>query len=263
MRVISFVKEVLRVTIIVCMITQVTAKAQGAPKEPFCAKGEKYYPEGLIGKIGSHFFRICTQGFAYPPLMNRPNLTINSEQRLDAYAVENFPDIHETFGRIRNHYGFLEALPGLRQNPSEKVGQIELGGFTYQVFVPSINLSRLTVPVSKENMPREFDLVFPGSDARDIPEHILTCVKGDPMNAPEKGYHCFLYIRYTPSEILFITKQIIHIPRGEPSYLINTRPFDFDRLAFLAQQLRNAYRHIEITDQLNELKDVPIIQLPE
>jgi len=252
----SFVKEAFLVTIVACLTAQLTANAQEASKEPYCAEGERYYPEGLIGQIGKHYFRICAGEFAYSPLGSRPVLNIDTEQRLDAYAVQNFPDIREFIGKIRDHYGFLQPFPELRQNPSEEVGRIELGDLTYKVFVPSIYLSRVIVPVSKENMPMDYDLVFPGSDTRDIPEHFLSCMprEHNPIIAPEKGHHCNLYVRYIPSENLYIRKQIIHIPTEKPSSFINTRPFDFDRLPFFAQQLRNAYRYIEVTDELDELR---------
>jgi len=55
----------------------------------------------------------------------------------------------------------------------------------------------------------------------------------------------------------------IHIATVKPSIFINTRPFDFDRLGLFAQQLRDAYRYIEVTDQLDELKDVPIVLMPK
>ena len=267
----GFVKEVVLVAIVACLTAQVTANAQEASKEPYCAEGERYYPEGLIGQIGKHYFRICAGEFAYSPLGSRPVLNIDTEQRLDAYAVQNFPDIRESIGRLRDHYGYLkgylEPVPNLLQYlAEEEVGQIELGGLTYKVFVSSRDLSRLIVPVSKENMPGDFTLVFPGSDTGDIPEHVLTCgpspTKRDPINAPEKGHHCRLYVRYTPSESLYIVIPIIHIPTEKPTSFINTRPFDFDRLPFFAQQLRDAYRYIEVTDQLDELKDIPIIRMP-
>lgn len=83
------------------------------------------------------------------------------------------------------------------------------------------------------------------------------------MNAPEMGYSCDLFVRYTPSEDLYIRNPIIHIPTEKPSTFINTRVFDFDRLALLAQQLRDAYRYIEVTDQLDDLKDIPMTLMPE
>ncbi len=82
------------------------------------------------------------------------------------------------------------------------------------------------------------------------------------MAVPEEGYQCYLYVRYTSFEDLYVRRGIIHIVTEKPSSFINTRPFDFDRLGLFAQQLRDAYRYIEVTDQLDELKGIPLVRMP-
>lgn len=121
-----------------------------AGDDAYCAKGDKYYPQGAIIHLGERYFRICTGVPSAPPRNNLPSIVTDIPTSFGVFGTEElFPPSRSVFIEDYSSRG------GRRKYPiyDTTVGQIVLGGVPYLVNVPAMASSRIAGEVHLGDLP--------------------------------------------------------------------------------------------------------------
>lgn len=219
----------------------------------YCDEDEDSSPNGRVFKIGPRYFRVC----------NGSHSSLYSYFRPGASLTRILPPDIPIYNW--NGLGILDQ-PRYGMQPIElatsvgrqEVARMQLGGAEYTIFATPID----NLDAAKTGrMPDYFIAYFPGSDALDLPEHIMSC-SGQPFVDIREQYSCKVYFRYRPDEDIFVRETLAWNPEWvRPEGVFAQTPFNFENLPNQIRALMHIAQKIDVTDSIEELREqVSIIE---
>lgn len=162
----------------------VASDATGSPPNgtvPYCQSGELYAPDGMITRIGSRYFRLCSRP-AGPHGERTVRVTLNPD------TVRGLADAHVLVAlRVGDKFGFLEFLRNFKRG-LEPAGIRMFGGSAYQAFHGGL-LGPNGLPQMATYVPVQLRAAGDGQ-----PDHFIFCVGED--HSPRDPARCNMLVSY-------------------------------------------------------------------
>lgn len=257
--IISSLKIIIRSAIFLGLLIPPTALI-AQEDSPYCAPADKNYPEGYIVKLSERFFRICehepltfrqsrgsSPAFDYKRLVlfrNHPTIQGYLSRNGETEILNFNPNIEET----RPTFLLKNQPPQLN---NIKISEIELSGIDYDVFGGKYNNNGKVY--QQGNLPNGTFIIHRNRVEQDVQSHFVHC-NGDPTKETSSQYYCTIYVPYSLDPGLIIVQGINSAKTDDRGKA------EFEKLPSIVQEIDQFYQAIDVTDDLEDLAHLPIVE---
>lgn len=240
--------------------------------QPYCATDDAYFPDGVIAKIKSRYFRVCAGPISVPQESNdysSPRIRLDSrfqiENVLSDYPDEIFSpliDIETSYtqayqsviGEVHQIQGDEDFVNDITDRQKKyEIGRVRFGDATYILAVRGAFVVSAQEKFASGSLPDYAVYLFVGPETLNLPEHFMRC-EGDPTSEPRNDYNCSLFIRYILTDDIIVGDTFL----WSPSFLSFPGikpPFDMDNLPTQIGGMMHIVQQIDVTDEIDELRE--------